>query len=279
MTDTMDGQKLHTITELTREFGISTRTVRFYEDEGMLFPVREGRNRLFPPSQRTRLKLILSGKRLGLSLAEIREINRFIPERALPMLLAIEREARAASVEDKGEMLAQLCVAQMGVGQLDKALATCEELIAFGRQANDNGALAKGLLRKGYIKYAQKELASRLQRRRKTPVPLERFPWLHWDRRLHMTWLDGWLQEHAPKAQVSLRVDVSSSVLRELVASGVGVHHLACHVGDADERLVRVGDVDAKWTRQVWLLHLRELRHQRRLRAFVEHVVGAGVGG
>lgn len=74
MTDTMEGQKLHTITELTREFGISTRTVRFYEDEGMLFPVREGRNRLFPPSQRTRLKLILRGKRLGLSLAEIREI-------------------------------------------------------------------------------------------------------------------------------------------------------------------------------------------------------------
>ena len=96
---------------------------------------------------------------LGERLAEIREINRFIPERALPMLLAIEREARAASVEDKGEMLAQLCVAQMGVGQLDKALATCEELIAFGRQANDNGALAKGLLRKGYIKYKQKELA------------------------------------------------------------------------------------------------------------------------
>ncbi len=96
---------------------------------------------------------------LGERLAEIREINRFIPERALPMLLAIEREARAASVEDKGEMLAQLCVAQMGVGQLDKALATCEELIEFGRQANDNGALAKGLLRKGYIKYKQKELA------------------------------------------------------------------------------------------------------------------------
>lgn len=96
---------------------------------------------------------------LGERLAEIREINRFIPERALPMLLAVEAEARAASVDDKGEMLAQLCVAQMGVGKLEQALATCEELIAFGRQTNNNGALAKGLLRKGYIKYKQKELA------------------------------------------------------------------------------------------------------------------------
>ncbi|MBD8529813.1 MULTISPECIES: diguanylate cyclase [unclassified Massilia] len=92
-------------------------------------------------------------------LAGIREINRFIPERALPMLLGVEHEARVATVADKGEMLAQLCVAYMGVGRLDKALATCDELIAFGRQANDNGALAKGLMSKGYIKYRQKELA------------------------------------------------------------------------------------------------------------------------
>jgi diguanylate cyclase (GGDEF)-like protein len=96
---------------------------------------------------------------LGERLAEIREINRFVPERALPMLLAVEHEARAASNADKGEMLAQLCVALTGVGQHDKALATCEELIEFGRAANDNTALAKGLLRKGYIKYTQKELA------------------------------------------------------------------------------------------------------------------------
>ena len=96
---------------------------------------------------------------LGARLAEIREINRFIPERALPMLLAVEGEARAAAVADKAEMLAQLCVAYMGVGQHDKALATCEELIEFGRAAHDPAALAKGLVRKGYIKYAQKELA------------------------------------------------------------------------------------------------------------------------
>jgi diguanylate cyclase (GGDEF)-like protein len=92
-------------------------------------------------------------------LAEMREVNRFVSEQALPMLLSVEKEARAGSVEDKAEMLAQLCVAYMNVGRHDKAIATCEELIAFGREAKDNGALAKGLVRMGYIKYAQKELA------------------------------------------------------------------------------------------------------------------------
>jgi len=62
------------ITELTREFGITTRTLRFYEAEGLLNPLRKGRYRLFNQRERTRLKLILRGKRLGLSLADIREI-------------------------------------------------------------------------------------------------------------------------------------------------------------------------------------------------------------
>ena len=66
--------RYHSITELTREFGITTRTVRFYESEGMLNPLRRGRQRLFSPRERTRLKLILRGKRLGLSLSDIREI-------------------------------------------------------------------------------------------------------------------------------------------------------------------------------------------------------------
>ncbi len=92
-------------------------------------------------------------------LAEIREINRFIPERALPMLLKIEQEARAGSVEDKGEMLAQLCGAYHALSQTGKALAACDELIALGQSSGNNAALAKGLVRKSYIMYAQNELA------------------------------------------------------------------------------------------------------------------------
>ncbi|MFC4930248.1 tetratricopeptide repeat-containing diguanylate cyclase [Massilia sp. GCM10023247] len=92
-------------------------------------------------------------------LAEIREINRFVPEKALPMLRAIEAQARDASVDDKGELLAQLCMAHSYLGKYDEALAACDELVNLGRSENNNAALAKGLLRKGYIKYNLNELA------------------------------------------------------------------------------------------------------------------------
>ena len=61
----LDTKEYYTITELTREFDISTRTIRFYEDEGLIKPVRRGRTRLFRPSDRRFLKFILRGKRLG----------------------------------------------------------------------------------------------------------------------------------------------------------------------------------------------------------------------
>jgi DNA-binding transcriptional MerR regulator len=62
-----------TIGELAREFGITTRAIRFYEDEGLLAPIRLGRKRLYRRRDRGRLKLILRGKRLGFTLGEIRE--------------------------------------------------------------------------------------------------------------------------------------------------------------------------------------------------------------
>ena len=68
MTDT------YGIGELAREFGVTARTIRFYEDLGMLTPLREGQKRVYRPRDRVRLKLILRGKRLGFSLAEIREM-------------------------------------------------------------------------------------------------------------------------------------------------------------------------------------------------------------
>lgn len=59
------------ISDLAREFSITPRTIRFYEDRGLLSPRREGRTRVFTRRDRTRLKLALRGKRLGFSLAEI----------------------------------------------------------------------------------------------------------------------------------------------------------------------------------------------------------------
>jgi DNA-binding transcriptional MerR regulator len=66
--------KYYSITELTREFGISTRTLRFYEDEGLIHPERRGRTRLFRPADRHLIKEILRGRRIGFTIAEIREI-------------------------------------------------------------------------------------------------------------------------------------------------------------------------------------------------------------
>ncbi|MFG0229714.1 MerR family DNA-binding transcriptional regulator [Achromobacter sp. 413638] len=63
-----------TISELAREFDVTPRTIRFYEDQGIVSPAREGRNRIFGPRDRTRLKLALRGKRLGLQLSEIRSL-------------------------------------------------------------------------------------------------------------------------------------------------------------------------------------------------------------
>jgi DNA-binding transcriptional MerR regulator len=66
--------KLYSITEMTREFDISTRTLRFYEDEGLIHPERRGRTRLYRSADRHLLAQILRGRRIGFTIAEIREI-------------------------------------------------------------------------------------------------------------------------------------------------------------------------------------------------------------
>ena len=63
-----------TISELAREFDLTTRAIRFYEDSGLLDPQRHGRHRVYSARDRTRLKLTLRGKRLGLTLAEVKEL-------------------------------------------------------------------------------------------------------------------------------------------------------------------------------------------------------------
>ena len=63
-----------TIGELAREFDLTTRAIRFYEDCGLITPQRSGRNRVYTLRDRTRLKLTLRGKRLGLTLAEVKEL-------------------------------------------------------------------------------------------------------------------------------------------------------------------------------------------------------------
>ena len=64
----------YSISELAQEFALTTRAIRFYEDEGLLSPRRRGLARVYGERERTRIKLILRGKRLGLTLSEIREL-------------------------------------------------------------------------------------------------------------------------------------------------------------------------------------------------------------
>ena len=64
----------YTITDLSREFAVTPRTLRFYEEKGLLSPKRSGKNRIYSAGDRTRLRLILRGRHLGLSLEESAEV-------------------------------------------------------------------------------------------------------------------------------------------------------------------------------------------------------------
>ena len=74
-------EKTYTISDLAKEFGVTTRTIRFYEEKGLVTPLREGQKRLFSPADRVRIKLILRGKRIGMTLQECVDfIDMYDPE-------------------------------------------------------------------------------------------------------------------------------------------------------------------------------------------------------
>lgn len=68
------GVPIYSISDLARELDITTRAIRFYEEQGMLSPQRRGQERIYSPRDKVALKLILRGKRLGFSLAECKEL-------------------------------------------------------------------------------------------------------------------------------------------------------------------------------------------------------------
>ncbi|TFH87401.1 MerR family DNA-binding transcriptional regulator [Billgrantia azerbaijanica] len=94
-------RRTYSIGELARMFEVTPRTIRFYEQEGLLAPERRGQTRVYHEKDRVRLKLTLRGKRLGFSLAEIREVIEMydaMPDgnaRQLRRLLEILAEKRA----------------------------------------------------------------------------------------------------------------------------------------------------------------------------------------
>lgn len=108
------------ISDLAREFEVTTRTIRFYEDEGLLAPERRGQTRIYSARDRVRLILILRGKRLGFSLAECQElINLYDPEQGnrvqLNLMLeklAQRRQALEQQMKDIRQTLKELDTAE-----------------------------------------------------------------------------------------------------------------------------------------------------------------------
>ena len=115
------------ISELAREFDVTPRAIRFYEDQGLLAPRRVGQRRIYTPRDRTRLKLTLRGKRLGLTLSEIRElIDMYEPGRdARPQLarfLAVLEEHKTSLLQQRTDIEAQLSEIQAFEKKVKKQL-------------------------------------------------------------------------------------------------------------------------------------------------------------
>ncbi len=121
-------ERTYSISDLAREFDVTPRTIRHYEDEGLLSPARDGQRRIYSARDRTRLALVLRGKRLGFSLAEAREIIDLYsaPQGEagqLRTLLEKLNEKRAV-LEDKRRDL------ETSIANMDRYAERCRERLA-----------------------------------------------------------------------------------------------------------------------------------------------------
>ncbi|HYJ18561.1 MAG TPA: MerR family DNA-binding transcriptional regulator [Burkholderiales bacterium] len=123
MTDTT-----YSITDLAREFGLTTRAIRFYEDHGLLAPKRAGRTRVYGHRDRVRLKLTVRGKRLGFSLVQIRELIDMYDSTGddhaqLERFLQVLEKRRAILQQQREDIEAVL-------GEIDAFERQCHDLLA-----------------------------------------------------------------------------------------------------------------------------------------------------
>ena len=124
----MSEKKTYSIRELASEFDVTTRGIRFYEDQGLLAPARRGQTRVYSRTDRVQLKLILRGKRLGFSLAQIKELLSLWDKtnkgskKQLHLLLEKIAEKRA----ELEQQLEDIAVIQL---ELDSAESRCLEAL------------------------------------------------------------------------------------------------------------------------------------------------------
>ncbi len=116
-------EKPLTIREMQQRFGVTARTLRFYEEEGMIAPLREGQRRLYRRGEQIKMKLILRGRNLGFSLAEVRKIMELYdaePGELGQIDYLIERiEVRRAELLEKRQQIDDV------LSELDGLEATC----------------------------------------------------------------------------------------------------------------------------------------------------------
>ena len=124
---------LYSIGDLSREFGVTTRTIRFYEDQGLLSPTRNGQNRIYRARDRVRLKLIFRGKRLGFSLKEINKLIELYdgPEGEAGQLRSFIEKIRAR----RTKLLAQKADIAHVLDELDALEQRCTDLLAAEHDA------------------------------------------------------------------------------------------------------------------------------------------------
>lgn len=118
----------YSIGDLAREFDVTPRTIRFYEDRSLLSPNRKGQNRIYTARDRTRLKLILRGKRLGFSIIEISEILDLYDapdgEQSQLQFFVEKIRARRVTLQDQARDLAE------ALSELDEVEQRCERQLA-----------------------------------------------------------------------------------------------------------------------------------------------------
>jgi len=124
----MSASRTFTIAELADEFDVTPRAIRFYEDVGLLEPGRAGRNRVYSQRDRTRLKLTLRGKRLGLALSEILQLVRMYDSEAdtAPQLNAFLEVLQA----HRAQLEQQLEDIRVMLGEIGQHEQRCKRLLA-----------------------------------------------------------------------------------------------------------------------------------------------------
>jgi DNA-binding transcriptional MerR regulator len=128
------------IAELAEEFDITPRAIRFYEDMGLLEPSRAGRNRVYSQRDRTRLKLTLRGKRLGLSLSEIKQLVDMYESPAdnaaqLNAFLQLLQAHRRQLEQQKDDI-------EITLAEIDQHEARCRELLGTRRRTKSKETTA-----------------------------------------------------------------------------------------------------------------------------------------